>query len=241
MSETADLFSILRESADPAAADAMEQLVEKGLDRDLCRVNALAFATHAGLDEEAVIAAFLHAAVIGIFDMSWNVLCPGCGGVLETGASLKTLLRKQKEYGCALCGKDYAPTLDEMVEVTFTVNSRVRRIAAHSPDTLPVKEYLRQIYWGSGVDLPGEGYEELLDDMLIEAVEVQPGEKVVLSLLLPAKWVLLFEPVTHAVQVIDANGEPTQQRQSLALAWSFARSVSASAVRSATVPCFASP
>ncbi len=25
-----------------------------------------------------------HAARLGLFDMSWNMLCPGCGGVLET-------------------------------------------------------------------------------------------------------------------------------------------------------------
>ena len=49
------------------------------------------------------------------------------------------------------------PTLDEMVDVTFTVSPRVRRIAAHNPDELPLPEYYRQMYWGSGVDLPGGG------------------------------------------------------------------------------------
>ena len=47
-----------------------------------------------------------------------------------------------------------SPTLDEMVEVTFTVSPRVRRIAAHDPDQLPPVEYFRQIFWSSGVDLP---------------------------------------------------------------------------------------
>ena len=42
------------------------------------------------LDEEQTIAAFLHAARLGLFELTWNVLCPGCGGVLETGATLKT-------------------------------------------------------------------------------------------------------------------------------------------------------
>ena len=32
-----------------------------------------------------------HGARIGLFDMAWNVLCPGCGGVLDTNASLKTI------------------------------------------------------------------------------------------------------------------------------------------------------
>ena len=106
-----------------------------------------------GLDEERAIAAFLHAARLGIFELSWNVLCPGCGGVLDTSTTLKSVNRD--EYDCALCATGYQPTLDEMVEVTFTVSRRVRRIAAHDPDELPLAEYFRQIFWGSGFDRAG--------------------------------------------------------------------------------------
>ena len=73
----------------------------KGLDRDLCRVNVLAFAGKNGLDEERTVAAFLHAARLGLFELSWNILCPGCGGVLDAGATLKTV--KRDEYDCGLC------------------------------------------------------------------------------------------------------------------------------------------
>ena len=71
----------------------------------------------------------------------------------------------------------YAPTLDEMVEVTFTVSPRVRKIGAHSPDDLPLAEYFRQIYWGSGVDLPEENYEALVDDFVSTTSNCAPGEK----------------------------------------------------------------
>jgi len=147
MSEADTLFAVLRNSADAGAASAIEQLVRDGRDRELCRINALAFAGKAGLGEERVISAFLHAARLGLFDLSWNVLCPGCGGVLEAGATLKSV--DQDEYSCALCAAGYGPTLDEMVEVTFTVSPRVRRIAAHSPHELPPVEYFRQIFWSS--------------------------------------------------------------------------------------------
>lgn len=215
MSDASNLFAILRNSADPACVEAIERLVAEGSDRSLCRVNALAFAASRGLDEERVIAAFLHAVSLGIFDISWNVLCPGCGGVLDSNASLKTVLKD--EYLCSLCASGYAPTLDELVEVTFTVNPRVRRIAGHSPEQLPVAEYLRQIYWGSGIDLPEEGYEDLIDRLVIETVEVPAGEKVVLSLHLPEQFIIVFEPVTHSVQFIDVKGEPTRERQPLTL------------------------
>ncbi len=103
MTADIDLFSLLRDvtDVDPAAIDAIETLVAKGPDHHLCRINALAFAARHGLDEERTIAAFLHAAQIGMFDMSWNVLCPGCGGVLDSNATLKTV--QKDEYVCALC------------------------------------------------------------------------------------------------------------------------------------------
>lgn len=215
MTEANPLFDILRNSADPAIADAIETLVNDGADRALCRINALAFAARNRFDEERTVAAFLHAASIGLFDLSWNVLCPGCGGVLDSNATLKTVIKD--EYVCALCATDYAPTLDELVEVTFTVSPRVRRIAAHNPQDLPLTEYLRQIYWGSGVDIPEDGFDDLMDRIVIDTVELTAGEKGVLSLQLPPQFIIVFEVITHAVQFIDVKGEPTRERQNLSL------------------------
>ena len=214
MSESEALFDVLRKSSDPEAAAAIEQAVKEAHDRDLCRVNPIAFAAKHKLDEEHVIAAFLHASRLGIFELSWNVLCPGCGGVLEAGTTLKTINRD--EYDCGLCAAGYKPTLDEMVEVTFTVSPRVRRIAAHSPDTLPEAEYYRQIFWSSGVDLP-ETLGSSLAEFTVDSIELAPGEKAVLSVQLPKNFVIAFDPVTHGTQFIDVKGEPTQERQTLSM------------------------
>src|SRR5687767_10999000 len=108
MSETEALFDVLRHAADPKAANAIERLVAEGSDRALCRLNVLDFARINDIDQEVAIAAFLHASRLGIFDMSWNMLCPGCGGVLEAGTTLKSF--KQDEYQCALCACGYEPT-----------------------------------------------------------------------------------------------------------------------------------
>jgi Family of unknown function (DUF5939) len=214
MSEEQGQFATLRQSADPTVVEAIERLVREGADHELCRINALDFAAKRGLQAERAIAAFLHAARLGVFELSWNVLCPGCGGVLDTGATLKTVDRS--EYSCALCAAGYEPTLDEMVEVTFTVNPRIRRIAAHDPDRLPFAEYCRQVFWSSGIDLP-EDFERLIDEITLEAEELPPGEKAILSLQLPAEFVIIFDPVTHSTQFLDVKGEPTRERQALAL------------------------
>src|SRR6516164_2265321 len=167
-----DLFAALRQSADPSAAAAIEEWVREAPDDRLSRVNVLAFAGKAGIDEERAVAAFLHAARLGLFELAWNVLCPGCGSVLDTSATLKTLTKE--EYDCALCAAGYQATLDEMVEVTFTVSRRVRRIAAHDPDDLPFSEYFRQIFWGSGFDIPDD-FEKLIEEIVLDTVELPPG------------------------------------------------------------------
>ncbi len=215
MSETQSLFGVLRQSAQPDIADAMERLVLEAPDRKLNRVNALAFAASEGFDEEQTINAFLHAARLGLFEMSWNVLCPGCGGVLDANTSLKTV--QSDTYSCTLCAAGYEPTLDEMVEVTFTVSPRIRHIAAHNPHELSPLEYFRQIYWGSGVDLPEEDYDARVDEFILESLELPPGEKAVISLQLPEGFVIVFEPVTHAAQFLDVKGEPSKERQNLSL------------------------
>lgn len=215
MDEAQPLFAALRHSALPDIADAIERLVLEGPDRKLCRVNALAFAAEHGFDEDQTINAFLHAARLSLFDMSWNVLCPGCGGVLDANTSLKTI--QSESYSCALCAAGYEPTLDEMVEVTFTVSPRIRHIEAHEPYSLPPMEYFRQIYWSSGVELPEDSYQETVDAFILELLELPPGEKAVISLQLPTEFVIIFEPVTHAALFIDVQGEPTRERQNLSL------------------------
>ena len=116
----------------------------------------------AELDEDATIGAFVHAAQLGLFDMSWSALCPGCGGVLETGAALKTLDRS--EYFCSLCVGQCEPTLDELVEVTFTVSPRVRRIAAHDPDSLRLPGYTCARFSGARrIELPDD-FEQMIEE-----------------------------------------------------------------------------
>jgi class 3 adenylate cyclase len=208
-------FSVLKQSADPAVADAIAELIDKGEDHELNRINVLDFSRRRGFDEERAISAFLHASRLGLFDLTWNVLCPGCSGVLDAHDTLKSLRRE--DYHCGLCACGYEASVDEQVEVAFTVSPKIRRIAAHDPNTLPLTEYYKQIFWSSGIDLDQDSVTTLTDEMTLDALELPAGEKAVLSLQLPAKFVIVFEPVTHSAHFIDVQGEPTRERQQLAL------------------------
>jgi class 3 adenylate cyclase len=215
MSEAEALFMALRQAADAPSVAAIERLVREAPDRELCRVNALAFAQHNNLDPERVIAAFLHAARVGLFELSWNVLCPGCGGVLGANTTLKTV--RAEAYSCAVCAADYEPTLDEMVEVTFTVSPRIRRIPAHHPELLSFFDYCAQLFFGSGLE-PLED-QSVMERITVEAIELPAGEKALVSVQMPAQFLIVFEPVTHAAHFIDVKGEPTTERRNLSIVY----------------------
>jgi class 3 adenylate cyclase len=210
MSEAETLFAALRQSADGDVVDMLERMLREAPDHALNRMNALDLAAREGLSEERVIAALLNAVGLGLFEMTWSVMCPSCAGVLSANRSLKTLDRAQ--YRCAFCAAGYETTLDNLVEVTFTVSPRVRKIAAHTPDELSTAEYYRQVFWSSAIDLPPDP-EKVLAEVTLEMVDLPPGERAILSLQAPAGTLIVFDPVTHTAQFLDVSGEEAGERQ----------------------------
>lgn len=220
MSDLRNQIESLKKISDPVVADAIGRLIADGADHELNRINLIDFAAGAGLNEERVISGFLQAARLGMFDLIWNVLCPGCRGVLDTHDTLKSL--RDDEYQCGLCGNGYRASVDDQIEVAFTVSPRVRRIAAHDPNALPVWEYFRQVFWSSGVDFDATSFAALSDEIVLDTREVAPFRKLDTTLRLPSQFLIVFEPVTHAAQFIDVQGEPTDAIQHLPLVYDHA-------------------
>ena len=209
MSETETLFAALRQATDETVVDMLERMVREAPDHALNRMNPLDLAASAGAGEERVIAALLHAVSLGMLEMTWSVMCPSCAGVLSANKSLKTL--NSAQYNCAFCAAGYETSLDDLVEVTFTISPRVRKIAAHRPDQLSPAEYYRQVFWSSAIDLAADP-EKLLRDVTLEIVDLPPGERAILSLQVPKGTVIVFDPVTHTAQYLDVSGEQTRER-----------------------------
>jgi class 3 adenylate cyclase len=217
MADAETLWTLLEESSDPAIASSLKSLVEKGEDHSLNRINPLAFAAQQGHGEETTINALIHASRLGLFDLSWNVLCPSCGGVLDAGAGLRTI--GTGDYFCSFCVESHETRLDQQVEVTFTINPKIRSIAAHDPETLPFAEYMRQIFWSSGVKLPDDMH-AAMQDVALDVMELAPGEKGAMSLTLPAGSALVFDPVTHTSLFLEVEGEKTQERRNISVVFS---------------------
>lgn len=62
-------------------------------------------------------------------------------------------------------------------------------------------------------------FEDAMHEIMIDSIERAPGEKASLSLQLPAAFVILMEPVTHAAHFFDVKGEPVREPQTCSIVY----------------------
>ncbi|AYG59415.1 adenylate/guanylate cyclase domain-containing protein [Rhizobium jaguaris] len=137
----------------PRVISKFETLIRSGDDLSLYRVNPLAFARDRVIAEAESIDLFLHATRGGLFEMSWDVVCPQSGMVLDSFGALRTL---KTHYVCGLCDVSGETNLDDFIEVTFTVSPHLRRLLFHDPGSLSVEDFHWKARFLSDARLPGQ-------------------------------------------------------------------------------------
>jgi class 3 adenylate cyclase len=108
--------------------DSFASWVVDAPDEDLFRVNPFNYAASSGVPPIDAIDLFVHAARAGIFDFAWGLVCPSCSAFIATRGGLKSLERRRV---CGMCGVRAGAQLDDLVEVSFTINAGIRRIRFH--------------------------------------------------------------------------------------------------------------
>ena len=107
----------LVEAGHPAAVVAeLARLVGKGGENDVRRIRPLRLARMHGFDRRATVAACLDAARRGLFDLSWDLLCPRCRGAKSQVSRLDQL---PTEAHCDSCAIRYDRDFSQNVELTF--------------------------------------------------------------------------------------------------------------------------
>ncbi|HKU08176.1 MAG TPA: DUF5939 domain-containing protein [Bradyrhizobium sp.] len=137
----------------PRVISKFETLIRSDDDLSLYRINPLAFARDRSITEAESIDLFLHATRSGLFDMSWDVVCPQSGMVLDSFGALRTL---KTHYVCGLCDVTGDTDLDDFIEVTFTVSPQLRRLPYHDPTSLSVEDFHWKARFLSDGRLPGQ-------------------------------------------------------------------------------------
>lgn len=126
------------------------ELIAQQDDWGLFRVNPLKFARAYDFSPRGTLDLFIHAARVGLFDFAFNQLCIGCGGVTF---SLDTLSEVKGSVHCTTCDVDYECSLDDRLEVSFTLNPSVKKLNIN-PYADPIS-YQRTFFSGN-VERPPE-------------------------------------------------------------------------------------
>ncbi len=157
---------------EPAVIERFANFIEQGPEEELFRTNPVRYAAKHGVSEARAIDLFLYATHAGLFDLSWGVICGGCGAFLTTPEGLKAL---SAEKTCGLCEVEIPGRLDQNVEVAFTVARGTRRIRFHEASRLDLRRDGFQLFQSTSIDLEPEVaaafHESVLDARTLGARE----------------------------------------------------------------------
>ncbi|TGK29513.1 adenylate/guanylate cyclase domain-containing protein [Leptospira gomenensis] len=101
------------------------QSLQKQTEWELHRMNPLRFAKKNGITTDETLDLFLHSGKIGLLDFSYNMICPACGGIAASHTSLDQI--EEKSFHCSICNLDVPTTLDDQVEVSFSVHPSLKK------------------------------------------------------------------------------------------------------------------
>ncbi|MGH7901648.1 MAG: DUF5939 domain-containing protein [Thermodesulfobacteriota bacterium] len=183
----------------------LEQLIRTSDDYSLFRVNPLKFGDENGISEQESIDLFLYATKAGLFEMNWQLLCPGCGDVVE---SFNTLRNLDSHYHCSLCQKDFEAALDDYIEVSFTIDPRTREIVFHNPQYLSIEDYFFKYVFSHGaVYADGTKSVDVIQKLLKILTYLEPGEKKEFEIEISAGYLVGYDRINHAEFLFNVTGE----------------------------------
>jgi class 3 adenylate cyclase len=103
-------------------ADALAKLD----DGALLRINPWTLAEEAGLDPAAALDLCVVGAKVGLFDLGFHLICPGCGAIESSHGSWNGLAKET--MWCHVCRIEVPIALDDQVEVSFALSGAVAEI-----------------------------------------------------------------------------------------------------------------
>ena len=122
--------------ANPACLDLWREFITNAPADQLRRINAFELAARWHTDFRQVLTQLIHAATVGLMELSWDLVCPACSFV-NSHDHLETVRANQL---CGGCGQSFLVMLDRSVEVTFSLNQSIRPLAHPTGSTIGHRE-----------------------------------------------------------------------------------------------------
>ncbi len=171
---------------DAAVVHQLVDWVRRADDLDLDRIRVRERARAWDVNEDELLRVCLHATRAGLFELTWDVVCPHCRGVRESTGRLGDLPARGH---CDVCDLDFGTDSEEAIEVAFHVHSSIRDIGKRTfcsaePATKPHIQAQRTVPAGQTVEIelpadPGTYRLRLRGAPDHATVEVEPDAAVV--------------------------------------------------------------
>ncbi|MGA2976859.1 MAG: DUF5939 domain-containing protein [Spirochaetia bacterium] len=195
------------------ALEKVEALIRHGDDYQLFRINPLRFSAEKGIVESEAIDAFLHGAKLGLFQMEWNLVCPTCGDSVDSFRSLNKL---NAHFYCSVCDLNSEATLDDFIQVNFTISPEIREIAHHRPESLSIEDFHLKYHFNPGASLPdGQRFVDAVPSLVKGLSYVGPGQKKRFDIETAGGTLTLNDLMHHASLTVVVNGTPSEKTQAV--------------------------
>ena len=199
----------------PKVLEKLEALIRAGDDFSLFRINPIRFAADSGVIEHEAVDAFLHGAKIGMFQMEWNLVCPTCGDSVESFRSLNKL---NPHFYCTVCDLNSEATLDDYIQVTFTISPEIREISYHRPEALSIEDYHLKYHFNRSATIPGgPKFIDAVPSLVKGLSYVGPGQKKRFELETTGGSITLNDLMHHLSAAVAVKGKPADKPQPLAV------------------------
>jgi class 3 adenylate cyclase len=116
---------LVERTGEPELVARLVETVERGDDFVMARLRPYELADAWDVPRRKVLELCLQATRAGLFDLRWDLLCPLCRGVKESGSTLEEM--NQRAH-CEVCNIDFAANFDRSVELTFRASPTIRQV-----------------------------------------------------------------------------------------------------------------
>jgi len=189
-----------------------ESFIRTEEDFQLFRVNPLVFATERNINEKESIDLFLFATKVGLFQMNWELMCPNCGSPTKSFSKLKSV---HTDFYCTVCQLHSEASLDDMIQVSFTITPSARTIGFHDPSSLSTEDYIYKYFYhrGAYINQGGPSFSDVAASLDCAHVRLAPGEVRQFEIELTDGWLHLEEFAQKSGLRFTIDGEVAAQPQ----------------------------
>ena len=159
----------------PVITPKVLDYVEQNDRWELFHINPYELAKKIQVDENELIDWMLYSVSEGLFDLTWNTICPYCGANEHQHGSLNYL---EQEFYCVPCNLPLDGQLDDKVEVAFEPKDILKKLEW---DPFSSKENYQRYFFSDNFQNP-TNIENYLEDIELGFYSIAPFQTLSLEL-----------------------------------------------------------